>query len=510
MRKSLFVFLLLIGTGGVMGMTPDSRALKIDSLMNAYSGNGLFDGVVLVSEKGRILYQEAFGIVDREWDVPMTIDAKFKIGSISKTMTALLVLQLVQEGLLRLDGTVRDYIPDCSIRQGERITIHHLLTHTSGILNSLNPEEEAVRERQVHDLRGLIRYAENTELVADPGSGFHYINFGYNILAYIAEKAAGKPFEALLRERIFGPAGMRNTSQYLNKRIEPRLARGYEYRLLTGFENASYFDNSFAVGCGGIVSTAEDLYRFHLALMTTRLISKDLRGKMFHPAGQGSYGYGWGITSKASGRTGDTLRIAEHAGSVNGFGSYIAWILNDNSLVVVLKNSRDDASIGAAYAPDIGRGIISVLNGESVPIPKKSIARHIAVYLGRDGFDQAKEEYDRVKKRDADRYSFEEDELNRLGVELLFRFKMPDEALQVFRLNMEEFPDSYNTYDSNAYVLMQKNDLQSAIRFYRKGLSVLKAHPEQNRSPQVLKDAEKALEYIKEMEGKLRQPAAAH
>lgn len=504
MVKSTLVFaLILMLFKGAVGMPVNSKALTIDALMTAYCSNGQFDGVVLVSEKGQIIYKKAFGIADREWKVPITIDTKFKIASLSKSFTALIILQLAQEGKIRLDGTIADYFPDYNGKQKDRITIHQLLTHTSGILTSINPEEEVIKERLYHNLRDLIKYAEEAELYSDPGSEFHYSNFGYNILAYIAEKVTGKPFDVLLKERIFEPIGMTNTKQYLDTQIEERLAKGYEYKLLNGYENATYFDNSHTVGCGGLISTADDLYKWHQALLTDKLISKELKAKMYEPTQQGQYGYGWGINKKVFSNSNDTLNIAEHSGSVNGFGSYIAQILNDTTLVVVLKNSRDDTYISPAYAPNIGQEIIAILYGDKILPPKKSIAKHIAVYIGRDGFDRAKDEYFKIKRNDFTNYSFEESELNKLGIELFFRFKMTDEALKVFELNMTEFPKSYNTYDSYAYILMQKKEYALAIQYYQEGLKILQMYPDENKSQQVQKDAQKALEYIKEMKEKL-------
>lgn len=503
MYKTFFFLFILMLNSNIIGMAESSHAAKIDTLMNAYLKNELFDGVVLVAEKGHIIYKKAFGLADREWNIPMTIDTKFKIGSISKPFTAFVILQLVQDGLIRLDGTIADYIPDYKCKYQDRMTIHQLLTHTSGLLDALEPEEEAIKERLFHELRDLIKYAEAAEFYFDPGSGFHYSNFGYNILAYIAEKVTGKTFDILLKERIFEPIGMMDTREYRDTGIEERLAKGYEYKLLKGFENATFFDNSYAVGSGGLISTAEDLYKWHRALLTDQYISNELKEKMFEPTRSSQYGYGWSIGKKLCENSRDTLTIAEHSGSVNGFGSYIAHILRDTSLVVVLKNWRDDTFISPAYAPTIGQEIISILYGERVSLPQRSIAKHMAFYIGRDGFDQAKNEYFRIKKEDFESYSFAESELNKLGIELFFRFHMIDDALHVFAMNMNEFPKSYNTYDSYAYILMQKNEYASAIHYYRQGLDILRMYPEENNSEQVQKDAQQALQFIEEMEKKL-------
>jgi len=476
---------------------------KIDQLINSYYQNGIFNGAVLVSQKGKVIYKKAFGLADREWNIPNTADTKFRIASISKPFTALLILQLAEEGKISLKGTIKEYIPDYKGKQGDSITIHQLLTHTSGVLTSLDPAEEAIQERLYHDLRDMISYTESADLYFKPGTGFRYSNHGYYILAYIVEKVTGKQFKAVLEERILKPLDMLNTRQSNQSRIENKLARGYEYKLLLGYENASGFDDSYTVGAGGLISTVEDLYRFDQALYSDKLISKDFKTKVFYPASNGKYGYGWFINRKKVPSRSDSILVADHSGSINGFGSYMARIISDSSLVVVLKNQRSDSYIDPAFAPDIGNQIISILYGAEIELPKISIARHIALFIGTKGIDSAINEYYRNGKEEPAKYNLGESELNKLGIELYFRFNMPDEALKIFEVNMLQFPRSYNTYDSYAYILMKKGDYTSSIKYYRIGLEVLKNYPMENNNDMVRKDAENALAYIKDMEEKL-------
>ncbi len=490
----LFTFLAVSGQNHVG---------KIDSLMTTYFRNGVFNGTVLVSRKGEEIFKKAFGYADREWTIPNTTDTKFRIASISKSFTALLVLQLAQEGKINLNGTITDYIPDYQGKLGDSITIHQLLTHTSGVLTSLDPVTEAKEERLYHSLRDMIKFTESADLYFAPGKGFRYSNHGYYILAYIVERVTGKRFEAVIKEKICEPSGMFSTSQSNHSRIEKKLAKGYEYKLLNGYENAPGFDDSYTVGAGGLISSAEDLYLFDQALYSDVLISEYYKTKMFTPASKGNYGYGWFITRKKINSGNDSILIADHSGSINGFGSYMAHIMSDSSLVIVLKNQRSDTYIDPAFAPEIGKQIISILHGEAVDLPKKSIARHIASLIGTQNIDSAIAEYYRVKKSDPGSYLMNESELNRLGIELYFKFKMTDEALKIFALNMEQYPKSYNTYDSFAYILMQKGDYKSSIAYYKEGLAVLKKYPEENDLKAVKKDSDQALIYIKEMEEKI-------
>jgi len=480
-----------------------TKVEKIDSLVSAYSNADCFNGVVFVSEKGKVIFEKAFGIADRELNVAMNADMKFKIASISKPFTVLIILQLVDEGIIKLDGKIIDYIPDYKGKKGDSITIHQLLNHTSGILQNLDPEREAVQERLFHSLRDMVKYAEESDLYFEPGTAFHYSNLAYNILAYIAEKVTNKSFDRLMEERIFKPLGMKNTKQYNSAKIEKNLAKGYEYKLLDGYENASSYDPSYTVGPGGLISNIEDLRKFDKALNDKRIISKELYQKMITPSKYASYGYGWELSNKIVNNNQDTINIISHSGSINGFGSYLARIENDSILVIVLKNSRSDTYISPAFAPTIANEIISIMYNEGFQITKKSIARHLGYSIGQNGIEVATKEYYRIKKTDCEHFNFEESELNKLGIELYFKFKMTEEALKVFEINMLEFPHSYNTYDSYAYILMQKGDYINSIKYYNEGLKILNKFPQENNSESIIKDAENAVKSIEMMKEKL-------
>jgi CubicO group peptidase (beta-lactamase class C family) len=503
MKKAVIIIVLLMHCCEIGALSDKKKAHEIDTLLKTYYKQGLFDGSVLVARKGEIVYKNAYGIANREWDVPMTTETKFKIGSISKPFTALIILQLVNEGRLSLEGTIADYLPLYQGKGKDQITIGQLLTHTSGLLDCIPAEQEAVKERLYHSLEDLLHYSEEADLYFEPGTGFHYSNLGYSMLALIAEHVTQTSFGQLLKERIFDPVGMADSKQDMDLLLEKRLATGYEYDLLNGYENTTFFDNSYAAGAGGITSTVDDLYKWYLALQSGEIISGALREKMYMPSKKGACGYGWFINEKVIDNSKDTIRIIDHTGSVNGFGSYIAQIPEDSIVVIVLKNARTHNYIRPAFSATIGQEIISLLYNEAVKTQKKSIALTLGLAIGQDGINQAINEYYQMKKHKYQDYDFEEAELNKLGIELYFKYKMTEEALKIFEINMLEYPKSYNTYDSFAYMLMQKQDYSSSIKYYRKGLEILQKYPEENKSQQIQEDAQKALEYITEMEQKL-------
>lgn len=473
---------------------------KVGMLTEAYHSNLDFSGVVLVAEKGSVVFKKAYGKADREWDIPMTTDTRFKIGSVSKPFTAILILMLVEEGLIQLDGRITDYLPEYEGEMGNSITVHQLLTHTSGILESPDPDQESIAERLYHSLADMAMYAERSPLYFPPGTGFHYSNLAYSLLAYIAERTARMPYDILLEERICRPLGMKSTGQHDASQIQSKLAKGYEYKLLQGFENASWFDPSYARGYGGLISSADDLFKLDQALYDNTLLSNSMIQRMNLPTDRGPYGYGWELDTCITEERNDTLQIAFHTGSINGFAAYVGRIESDSILVVVLKNSRSDTYISPAYAPEIGRNIISILYGDNPSLPKKSIARHLGLIIGRSGVDEAIREYETIKQSEHIHYNLEESELNQLGVELLFRFEMPESALKVFEVNMLEFPTSYNVYDSYAFTFRQLGDYKNAIKYYQMALQVLKAHPVENDSNAVRQYADQATQAITEMQ----------
>ena len=281
---------------------------------------------------------------------------------------------------------------------------------------------------------------------------------------------------------------------------EKGLAKGYEYRLLEGFENAAFIDPSYARGAGDVVSTVDDLHTFCLATGRGQLISGELYRKMVTPSAQASYGFGWELSERIFPAMSDTVRIISHSGSINGFGAYMAWVQEDSLFICVLKNFRSDTYIAPSYAPRIGQEILSIVYNEPVALPQKSVARHLGRIIGEQGIEAAVTAYRRIRESGNGEFNLEEAELNRLGIELIFRFGMPDEALEIFELNMQAFPLSYNTYDSYAYALRELGDFPNAVTFYRKGLKILETYPQFNREKTTGEEAKKAVLAIEEME----------
>ena len=227
---------------------------KVDELLKQYYDLGLFTGSVLVSDRGKI-YEKGYGLANREWDIPNAPDTKFRLGSITKQFTATLILQLVEQGKIKLDGHITDYLPDYRKDTGDKVTIHNLLTHTSGIPSyTERPDYASDISRNTFTPADFVKKYASGDLEFEPGTKFSYDNGGYFILGAIVEKITGKPYEQVLKERIFDPLGMSDTGFDHLETILPKRATGYS-KNPTGFVNSSYVDMSVPYAAGSLYSS---------------------------------------------------------------------------------------------------------------------------------------------------------------------------------------------------------------------------------------------------------------
>src|ERR1041385_1514912 len=236
------------------------KAAKIDQLISLYQKYGQFNGSALVADNGKVIYRKGVGLANMEWGIPNTPDTKFRLGSITKQFTSMLILQLVEQGKIKLDAKLSDYLPDYRKDTGEKVTIHNLLTHTSGIPSYTGlPNFFQDVSRNPYKVADFVKKYASGDLEFEPGSKFSYSNSGYFILGAIIERVTGKPYEQVLKENIFDPAGMKNTGYDHHDTIIPKRASGY-VKTGNGYINAPYLDMSIPYAAGSLYSTVEDLY----------------------------------------------------------------------------------------------------------------------------------------------------------------------------------------------------------------------------------------------------------
>ncbi|OGU73062.1 MAG: hypothetical protein A2V93_00495 [Ignavibacteria bacterium RBG_16_34_14] len=457
---SLFALIIISAAGNIFSQ---GRFEKIDDLLNKYYEYGLFNGTALVAEDGDVILSKGYGYANLEWNIPNTPDTKFRIGSISKQFTATIIMRLVEEGKIKLDGKITDYLPDYRKETGDKVTIHHLLTHTSGIISYTNtPNVWLDSLRNHYDKEYFIKHFHSGDLEFEPGKEFSYNNTGYYLLAIIAEKVTGKDFGKLLKERIFDLVGMENTGSEDDESIIKKKAFGY-LKFGNQFTNDLYMFMPNAMGAGHMYSTVEDLFKWDQALYTDKILSEESKEKMFTPF-LSDYGYGWGIFwSKLS--ESDSVRTIAHSGGINGFNTNFSRLVDKNQTIILFNNT------GNAPLSEMSTEIAKILNNYDYKYPKKPIIDFLAGVIDEKGIDEAVTTYKKIKSEERDDYDFSEAQLNTLGYNYLGQDKV-DIAIEIFRLNMEVYPDAFNTYDSYAEGLMVKGDKEGAIKYYEKSLEL--------------------------------------
>ena len=325
----------------VLWLLPVAAATRADDLstrartyLDALSETQNFSGAILVAHQGRILVKRAYGSANVEWSVPNTPQTKFEIGSLTKQFTATAILHLVESGKLRLDAPVSTYIPDLP-NTWSRITIHQLLTHTSGIPNTEKLSDYAQGLHHVYSPEELIGLVRERALAYEPGAKWKYSNTDYYLLGYLIERLSTESYATYLQHDLFGPLGMADTGYNSYSTVLPRRANGYA-REGGQLQNAERPDPSIPYSAGAVYSTVEDLFKWDEALYAETIIKRASQEKMFSPYKGGSegYGYGWFLTSK------DGRKKQYHEGSTFGFGSFIARYPSDHLLVVVLSNQE--------------------------------------------------------------------------------------------------------------------------------------------------------------------------
>lgn len=306
---------------------------KLDKEFTDFYGADTFSGYVYISKKGTVLLDKGYGKADFEKGTTVTKQTKFDIASLTKQITAASIMQLEEKKLLAVTDTIDKYLP--SFPYGNEITIHQLLTHTSGLpLHSI--EFDIRKFRPSYKNFGKEGKDEKVKLLSKPGTTFEYSNTAYILLGYIIEKLSGKTLNEYFTENIFKPLNMNNTSfRDDSGRIE-NLATGYSSEKKEKVETPWNLTNiGYSLGSAALCSTVEDLLKWESALKDQKLISKDSYEKIYTP-NKNSYGYGWYILKDSKGN-----KSYEHYGSASGYRSYILRAIDEDIVAIVVSNYQN-------------------------------------------------------------------------------------------------------------------------------------------------------------------------
>jgi CubicO group peptidase (beta-lactamase class C family) len=442
----------------------DDTGAAIDELMMGYNELKMFNGSVLVATNGEVVFSRGYGLANMEWDIPNRPGTKFRLGSITKQFTSMLIMQLVEDGKLSLDATVAELLPYYRPDTGSKIMVHHLLTHTSGLPNYTSiPGFFADVSRDPYEVEEFVTSFCSGDLEFEPGSKFRYSNSGYFILGAIIEQVTGESYEQQLTTRILDPLELHATGYDHGDEVIERRAAGYQ-RTGNGYQNAPYLDMSVPYAAGALYSTVEDLLRWDQALYGDTLLSAAGKSKMFEPF-LDDYAYGWTVKKLPIGVDETERTVIAHGGGINGFNTLISRVIEDRHLVVLLNNT------GGTNLRAMQDGILDLLYGREPTPPKPPVADALNDALESGGAEAAIARYHELKEDHADEYDFGEEQLNNVCYRLMGDGDL-EGAIAVCTLNVELFPEASNPYDSLGEAYMKAGETELAIRNYAKSLEL--------------------------------------
>ena len=332
----------------------DDVAARIGEYMDAAAKIERFNGSVLLAKDGKVVFAKGYGLANAEHDVPNTPETRFRLGSITKQFTATAILLLRDQGKLTLDDPISKHLTDAP-KSWDGVTVHHLLTHTSGIPSYTDSPIYRWRMTNPETVESMISRFKDLPLEFEPSSKFKYSNSGYFLLGAIIEKVSGKSYETFLQESIFDPLNMHDSGYDRPSKVLARRAAGYDRQGDT-LANTQYLDMNQPYAAGSLYSTVGDLFKWDRALKDGKLLSQQSLVAMFQPF-KNNYAYGW-IVEDQNGR----VRIG-HGGGINGFATDFQRFPEENVCVVVLCN------VVPADPGKVAGDLAAIAFGEIVELP---------------------------------------------------------------------------------------------------------------------------------------------
>ena len=368
----LISWILFAGLNSTVSLREDGDILgRMKEYLSAACRFWNFQGSVLAAKNGRVILKTGYGPADVDGQVPNTPETKFPLASITKTFTAAAVMMLEEEGFLKLNDPISKYLEDYPPEAASRVTVHHLLSHTSGI------PEAAADPRSLGDLSQprtpgeLVALFKDKPLDFEPGSEYRYSNSGYIVLGRIIESVSGKQYYDFVRERILLPLGMKDSGVCAGESPLPRSAVGYMEGRDGRLMKAPVVHPSLGYSAGAFCSTVGDLLNWNKGLDSAKILSQASLEKMFKPS-LGGYGYGW-LIMEAWG-----CKSIAHGGGAPGFASWIERWPDEEAFIAVLSNN------GRTPAGEIGRSLAAILFGQAYELPRPLAA----VSLSTDVLDE--------------------------------------------------------------------------------------------------------------------------
>jgi CubicO group peptidase (beta-lactamase class C family) len=388
MKKHVCFILLLVAVvsspidhPAAVEPTDTPLAKRIDAFLSPYYSADEPGISVIATRNGEIIFRKGYGSANIELGVPIEPHMVFRIASITKEFTAVLIMQLVEQGKISLDDDITKYLPDYPT-QGHTVTIAHLLSHTSGIIHFTQLQAFQDNIRQDHTPQEVIDVFKNEPFQFEPGERYSYSNSGYILLGVILEKVEGKSYEQLLRDNIFDPLGMNSAGRGGNDKIIPGRVNGYT-RLDGVLVNDAIVTMTAAFSAGSLVMSIDDLAKWDEALYTNQLLNDASKELMWTPyilndGKEIGYGLGWKLRSFLDNR------IISHSGSIDGFTSQAYRVPDSHVFVAVFANSDAPETSVTFLVKSILALILEIPEKKAIELSDASLMGYTGGYKRKD------------------------------------------------------------------------------------------------------------------------------
>ncbi|MGB2697787.1 MAG: serine hydrolase [Candidatus Zixiibacteriota bacterium] len=368
---------------------------KMDGYLNACHEIWKFHGTALVAKDGEVIFKKGYGMANIELGVPNTPEMKFQIGSITKQFTATAILQLQEKGLLSLDDPITKHLPTYPEETGDKVTIHHLLSHTSGIPSYTDMPDIMTQKALPVTVDELLTIFKDKPLEFEPGEKYKYSNSGYVVLGAIIEVVSEKTYEDYVEENILKTLNMTNSGYDHRDKIMENRAAGYTLDEKGELRNADFVHMSAPYAAGALYSNVMDMLIWDQALYTEKILKKSSLDKMFTPVLK-NYGYGWLIEERYN------RPLVWHNGGIDGFHTtFNRWV--EDSLCIVVLSNNDNAPV-----ENIASGLAAIMFDKpyDVPVIKTPIEVDPEIFTDYEGaYEIAEDDYRFVDIEDTALYS---------------------------------------------------------------------------------------------------------
>jgi D-alanyl-D-alanine carboxypeptidase len=451
--KQILTLVLLLMVTLTFAQKPNLNEIK--QQLRVLEKENYLSGVILIAKNGKPIYKEAFGFANLPDSIRNKTNTKFNLASINKMFTAMAVMQLVEAGKISLQDKISKYLTDYPNKTvADSVTIHQLLTHTSG-MHSFWEEHDKLAKEKFKTVSDYLPLFVNNKLAFAPGSDFLYSNSGYMVLGLIIEKMSGQNYFDYVKEHIYKLAKMINTDAYELDNAIPNLATGYTMSLEEPgqWKNNTFLNPTKGTPAGGGYSTVDDLLSFANALQNNILLSKEsatlyTSGKVKFREGMYAYGF--------EENTINGHRIIGHTGGHDGVASEIMIYPDLGYTVVILTNGEVENYWEASNL------IKKQLVGSAPSIDNFFYTKDIIKTVCNKGYEAGIKEIEQNSKK----YSLRENLIERYGYKLLFEKKY-SQAIDLFNLNIHNFPNSTSSYYNISEAYRLSNQKKEAIKFLK-------------------------------------------